>query len=63
MSGRCGRAEARHDPLAVVYAPPRTVIWEDVRGDRFIAEQSGTELSSRRMPSSTSLEVQVSRPA
>ena len=52
----------RHDPRAMLYAPLRTVIWEDVTGAAwFSVDQPSTQFGSFGVPNITTVGVEVDR--
>jgi len=52
----------RHDPRAMLYAPLRTVIWEDTTGGAwFSVDQPSTQFASLGHPEITSVGVELDR--
>jgi len=52
----------RHDPRAMLYAPLRTVIWEDAAGDAwFTVDQPSTQFASFDMPEIATVGVELDR--
>jgi Domain of unknown function DUF302 len=51
----------RHDPRAMLYAPLRTVIWEDTAGAWFTADQPSTQFASFGIPEISEVGVELDR--